>query len=72
MFRRSTSFGGVIEHGLMFLAFSADRARLQRMLERMAGTEDGVRDHLTEFSTPVASAWYLAPPIDILRELAAD
>jgi putative iron-dependent peroxidase len=61
VFRRSTSFGGVQEHGLMFLAFSADRNRLQRMLERMAGVADGVRDRLTEFSTPVASAWYVAP-----------
>ncbi len=68
VFRRSTSFGGVREHGLMFLAFSADRARLQRMLERMAGVEDGVRDRLTEFSTPVASAWYVVPPVDLLRE----
>ena len=69
VFRRSTSFGGVQEHGLMFLAFSADRARLHRMLVRMAGGEDGVRDRLTEFSTPVESAWYVAPPIGILREL---
>jgi porphyrinogen peroxidase len=69
VFRRSTAFGGVKEHGLMFLAFSADRSRLHRMLVRMAGAEDGVRDRLTEFSTPVASAWYLAPPIDLLREL---
>lgn len=69
VFRRSTSFGGVQEHGLMFLAFSADRARLQRMLERMAGTEDGVRDRLTEFSTPVASAWYVTPPLDLLAQL---
>jgi len=70
VFRRSTAFGGVKEHGLMFIAFSADRARLQRMLERMSGREDGVRDRLTEFSTPVASAWYLAPPVDVLRELS--
>jgi putative iron-dependent peroxidase len=69
VFRRSTAFGGVKEHGLMFLAFSADRARLHRMLVRMSGAEDGVRDRLTEFSTPVASAWYVAPPIDLLREL---
>ena len=67
VFRRSTAFGGVQEHGLMFLAFSADRARLQRMLERMAGAEDGVRDRLTEFSTPVRSAWYYAPPLERLR-----
>ena len=67
VFRRSTAFGGVQEHGLMFVAFSADRARLQRMLERMAGAEDGVRDRLTEFSTPVRSAWYYAPPLELLR-----
>ena len=69
VFRRSVAFGGVEEHGLQFVAFSADRARLQRMLERMAGVEDGVRDQLTEFSTPTGSAWYLAPPSDLLREL---
>jgi putative iron-dependent peroxidase len=57
VFRRSTTFGGVQEHGLQFLAFSADRARLLRMLHRMAGIEDGVRDQLTEFSTPTGSAW---------------
>lgn len=67
VFRRSTAFGGVAEHGLSFVAFSADRARLQTMLERMAGVADGVRDHLTEFSTPTASAWYVAPPVELLR-----
>jgi putative iron-dependent peroxidase len=69
VFRRSTAFGGVQEHGLQFLAFSADRARVLRMLHRMAGVEDGVRDQLTEFSTPTGSAWYIAPPTDLLREL---
>jgi putative iron-dependent peroxidase len=71
IFRRSTAFGGVQEHGLMFLAFSADRARLQRMLRRMAGADDGVRDRLTEFSTPKRSAFYVAPPVDLLRELGS-
>ena len=71
VFRRSTAFGGVREHGLMFLAFSADRDRLQRMLQRMAGNDDGVRDRLTEFSTPVRSAWYYAPPLESLRAVTA-
>ena len=52
-----------------FVAFSADRARLERMLHRMAGLEDGVRDQLTEFSTPTGAAWYYAPPSDLLRDL---
>ena len=69
VFRRSTAYGGVRENGLVFVAFSADRARLQRMLERMAGVEDGQRDRLTEFSAPVASAWYVAPPLELLRML---
>jgi len=66
VFRRSTPFGGVREHGLMFVAFSADQARLDRMLRRMAGAEDGVRDRLTEFSTPTAGAWYVVPPVELL------
>jgi putative iron-dependent peroxidase len=68
IFRRSTAFGGVEEHGLMFVGFAAERARLQRMLERMAGAEDGVRDRLTEFTTPARSAWYYTPPLESLRE----
>jgi porphyrinogen peroxidase len=69
VFRRSVAYGGVKEHGLMFVAFSTDRARLQEMLQRMAGVGDGVRDRLTEFSTPVESAWYYTPPVDLLRDL---
>ncbi|MCB0966173.1 MAG: Dyp-type peroxidase [Ilumatobacter sp.] len=66
VFRRSAPFGGVRVNGLMFLAFSADRARLQTMLERMAGV-DGIRDRITDFSTPTDSAWYYVPPIDLLH-----
>jgi putative iron-dependent peroxidase len=69
VFRRSTAFGGVLEHGLMFVAFSADRARLHRMLQRMAGGEDGVRDRLLDFSTPTSGAWYVAPSVEQLRAL---
>jgi len=69
IFRRSTVFGGVAEHGLVFVGFGRDRSRLHRMLVRMAGGEDGVRDRLTDFSTPVASAWYVVPPVDVLQRL---
>jgi putative iron-dependent peroxidase len=66
VWRRSTAFGTVAEHGLMFVAFSPERDRLQRMLERMAGAEDGVRDRLTEFSTPTTSAFYVVPSLEEL------
>jgi putative iron-dependent peroxidase len=67
IFRRSAAYGGVLEHGLVFLAFSADQDRLSRMLDRMLGADDGVRDRLLDFSRCVASAWYYAPPLEALR-----
>ncbi|HET9091458.1 MAG TPA: Dyp-type peroxidase [Acidimicrobiales bacterium] len=66
VFRRSSAFGGVIEHGLVFVALSRDRARLRTMLDRMAGRGDGLRDRLTRFSRPTSGAWYLAPPVELL------
>jgi putative iron-dependent peroxidase len=68
VFRRSTAYGGVLEHGLMFLAFSADVDRLARMLRRMAGEGDGVRDRLTDFTRSTGGAWYVAPPLEAFAE----
>jgi putative iron-dependent peroxidase len=67
VFRRSAAYGGVLEHGLVFLAFSKDQQRLSRMLDNMLGIGDGVRDRLTDFSRCVSSAWYYAPPLEALR-----
>ncbi len=69
IFRRSVPYGTVGEHGLYFVAFSADPSRYQRMLARMFGL-DGPRDRLTDFSTPVSGAYYFAPSNAALRELA--
>jgi len=71
IFRRSVPYGTAAEHGLFFVAFSAERSRFDRMLARMFGTSsDGVRDHLTDFSRPVAAAYYFAPSLNALNELA--
>lgn len=64
VFRRSTPYGDLEEHGLLFVAFSADQRRLDRMLDRMVGNGDGVRDAITTWSTPMAGAFYFAPPIE--------
>jgi putative iron-dependent peroxidase len=66
VFRRSTPFGGVREHGLLFVGFAQDQTRLRRMLERMAGVGDGIADRLTEFSTPTSGSWYVAPTLEDL------
>ena len=63
IYRRSVPYGTVAEHGLFFLAFSADPTRFDRMLGAMFGIEDGVRDRLTEFSTPRSGAYYFAPSL---------
>jgi porphyrinogen peroxidase len=70
IYRRSVPYGNVVEHGLYFVAFSADRSRFDTMLGRMFGTDrDGLHDHLTDFSRPVSGAYYFAPPLNLLAEL---
>jgi porphyrinogen peroxidase len=71
IFRRSVPYGTTEEHGLYFVAFSAERSRYDRMLARMFGNAgDGVHDRLTDFSRPVSGAYYFAPSLNALNELA--
>ena len=71
IFRRSVPYGTAEEYGLYFVAFSAERSRYDRMLARMFGLAgDGVHDRLTEFSRPVSGAYYFAPSLNVLNELA--
>lgn len=66
MFRRSTPFGNLEEHGLMFVGFAPDHDRTLQMLENMIGLEDGVTDHVTDFSTCTGSGWYVVPAVETL------
>ncbi len=71
LFRRSVPYGTVEERGLYFVAFSADPTRYDKMLARMFDTAgEGVHDRLTDFSRPVGGAYYFAPSLNDLRELA--
>lgn len=71
IYRRSVPYGTVREHGLYFVAFSADLARYDVMLGRMFGLAgDGLRDRLTDFSRPVSGSYYFAPSLTLLQELA--
>jgi putative iron-dependent peroxidase len=71
IFRRNTPFGTATEHGTMFIGFSNDQHRLARMLSRMAGAEDGVRDALTRYTTAVSGAYYFVPSVESLRRFAS-
>jgi putative iron-dependent peroxidase len=71
IFRRNTPFGTATEHGTMFIGFSSDQLRLARMLTRMAGAEDGIRDALTRYTTAVSGAYYFVPSVEALRSFAS-
>ncbi len=69
IYRRSVPYGTASEHGLYFVAFSADPDRFSAMLTRMFGAApDGLRDRLTEFTRPVTGAFYFVPSLEQLGE----
>lgn len=70
IFRRNTAFGNVTAHGTVFVGFSQDRQRLELMLRRMAGTDDGIRDALTRYSTPLTGAYYFCPSLQSMQPFA--
>lgn len=71
IYRRSVPYGNLREHGLYFVAFSADRTRYDHLLGRMSGAADGKHDRLTDFSKPVSAAYYFAPSLTAWRACAA-
>jgi putative iron-dependent peroxidase len=70
IFRRNTAYGNVVSHGTVFVGFSADQDRLNRMLRRMAGSDDGVRDALTRYTTALTGAYYFIPSLQALQRFA--
>ncbi|BEP12574.1 hypothetical protein acdb102_08850 [Acidothermaceae bacterium B102] len=69
IFRRNTAYGGVTDHGTLFVGFSKEQFRLAEMLRRMAGAGDGVRDALTFYTTPLTGAYYVVPAVEDLLAL---
>jgi porphyrinogen peroxidase len=68
IFRRNTPYGSVLNHGTMFVGFSAARRPLHTMLESMAGVT-GERDALTAYSKPLTGAYYFVPSLDDLARV---
>lgn len=69
IFRRNTAYGDTLEHGTMFVGFCASQGPLAAMLDSMAGN-DGARDALTRYTTPLTGSYYFVPPADALVALA--
>ncbi|MDT7548646.1 MAG: porphyrinogen peroxidase [Actinomycetota bacterium] len=66
IFRRNTPYGSVLDHGTMFVGFSALQQPLIAMLASMAGATTGRRDALTIYTRPLTGAYYFVPAIDDL------
>jgi putative iron-dependent peroxidase len=61
--RRSMPWGGVVEHGLYFVAYGATLDAFERQLARMAGIDDGIVDALAGFTRAVTGGYYWCPPL---------
>jgi putative iron-dependent peroxidase len=72
IFRRNMPYGTVMNHGTMFVGFSADQRRFSDMLESMAGLSGGTRDALTRYTRPLTGAYYFVPSSDSLRRFIPD
>jgi putative iron-dependent peroxidase len=70
IFRRNVAYGGVTDHGTVFVGFARDQWRLAEMLRRMAGAADGIRCALTRYVTPMTGGYYVVPSVEALRRFA--
>jgi porphyrinogen peroxidase len=69
IFRRNMPYGGVEDHGTVFVGFSADQKPLSRMLDSMAGLITGTRDALTRYTQPLTGSYYFVPSVEGLLRL---
>jgi putative iron-dependent peroxidase len=68
IYRRSSPYGTVTEHGLYFVAFACDLHRFDVQLRRMYGLAgDGLSDRLIEFSQALTGAYWYAPSREELQ-----
>ena len=70
IYRRSTPYGSVAEHGLHFVAFACDLVRFDVQLQHMFGvTGDGIHDRLIEYSRAVSGSYWYVPSLPDLQSL---
>ncbi len=73
IYRRSVPWGDSTEAGLMFVAFTDERAKIDNMVRSMFGLAadegtdgDGIHDRLTDFSAVRTSSYFFAPSQEAL------
>lgn len=70
IYRRSTAFGSVREHGLFVVAFASKQRYLRLRLQRMFGIDkDALHDRLIHFSRAVSGSYWFVPSLRDLDEV---
>ena len=70
--RHSFPYGTVSEHGLFFIVYTKDLDIPERMLSRMMGTsDDGLHDHLIDYTRAVSGAHFFAPSLHVPKSLGS-
>jgi len=68
--RHSFPYGTVSEKGLFFIAYCKTLDIPEKMLSRMMGTsDDGLHDHLMDYTQAVSGAYFFAPSLEVLKSL---
>ena len=70
--RRNIGYGTLSRHGTIFVGFSADKQRLEAMLESMVGRTGGERDRLTRFTHAITGAYYFVPSAEGLARFGTE
>ncbi len=58
------------EHGLLFIAYCYTLHNMESMLASMYGEADGKFDHMLRFTKAVTGAYFFAPSVDMLEQMA--
>lgn len=68
--RHSYPYGTTSARGLFFIAYNKELETFEKMLARMYGaTDDGLHDHLMDYTKAVSGATFFAPSLKVLRAL---
>ena len=59
------------DSGLFFIAYARDLTIFEKMLNRMFGaTDDGLHDHLIDYTRAVSGAFFFTPSLEVLKKFA--
>lgn len=67
MYRQNRAFGNALEHGTVFVGFTADADVIRTSLRQMIIADaDGNYDHLLDFVDARSGAAYFVPPLALI------